>query len=112
MFPISDSTSIIIYANAADALPTATTVERHGMTLPQPSVEDCYYRTLRSVIHKAGAHGSKYLTSEIGAIMGFLQGVDGYRIHGSTDQVCSGYGNAITPGLGYWILANLPIVNG
>lgn len=93
-----------VLAHGGQPLATMTTVERHGMTWPKARPEECYYRTLRSKIKKTGAHGATYITSEIGAAMGFPQGPDGYRLDPgySTDDITAGYGNAITPGAGYW----------
>lgn len=93
-----------VKARGDQPLFTVTTVERHGMTLPRPTVDECYYRTLRSKIEKTGLHGSKYIASEIGAAMGFPQGPDGYRLESdyTTDDITAGYGAAINPAVGKW----------
>ncbi|MCL4296282.1 MAG: DNA cytosine methyltransferase [Anaerolineae bacterium] len=105
-FFVTYNTGHSVKRHGGEPLAAMTTVERHGMTWPRPSVEECYYRTLRSKVVKKGAHGSTYVTSEIGAAQGFPQGPDGFRIEPkySTDDITKGFGNAIPPGEVYWVL--------
>lgn len=95
-----------VMRDGGEPLSTMTTVERHGMAWPRPSVEECYYRTLRSKVVKKGEHGSTYVTSEIGAAQGFPQGPNGFKVqpNHSTDDITKGYGNAIPPAVGYWLI--------
>lgn len=91
-----------VYARMEDELPTATTNERHGLAIPENlSVDDCYYRTLRSIYKTKGSNGISILKSEIGRVMGFP---DWFRFFGTTDEVTEGFGGAVTPGKGSWIV--------
>jgi DNA (cytosine-5)-methyltransferase 1 len=84
-----------VMRNSAESLPTMTQVERTGMVITEADVDSCYYRTLRSKIEYPG-----FIYSEIGAAQGFPQGPEGYRLlpEYTTDQITSGYGNAVHPG--------------
>ncbi len=101
---ISTYNGCSIFTNGDEVLPTVTTVERHGFTWPKPTVDECYYRTIRSKIKKVGPNGAGHNESEIGRAMGFPIGPDGYKFDGSTDDITKGFGNAITPGVGWWII--------
>ena len=97
-----------VYKQLDEALPAVTTNERHGLCFPTADdVEEAWYRTLRSKINKTGPLGESYITSEIGAIQGFPQGKDGYRVFGSTDQITEGYGNAVSPAVAGWIIQQI-----
>lgn len=94
-----------VLAGMNDAMPTATTNERHGLTIPENfSVDDCYYRTLRSKYEVKGEHGETILRSEIGRVMGFPQE---FIFFGTTDEVTEGFGGAVTPGKGSWIVERI-----
>lgn len=91
-----------VYAGMNDALPTATANERHGLTIPQNlTVDDCYYRTLRSKYEVAGEYGAVTLQSEIGRVMGFP---NRFIFFGTVDDVTEGFGGAVTPAKVGWII--------
>jgi len=97
-----------VYKQLDEAMPAATTNERHGLCFPtDDDVEEAYYRTLRSKIEKTGPEGETYITSEIGAIQGFPQGINGYKVFGTTDQITKGYGNAVSPAVGGWLIQQI-----
>jgi DNA (cytosine-5)-methyltransferase 1 len=96
-----------VYAGMNDPLPTATRNERYGLVFPTPQsveVDDCYYRTLRSIYEVQVEHGAKSNRSEIGRVMGFP---DEFQFFGTVDQVTEGFGGAITPGKGSWIVKRI-----
>lgn len=95
-----------VITTGADPLATVTTVERHGMSIPDDEIdiEEVYYRTLRSKYFVDGPDGTKVLKSELRKIQGFE---DSYDLFGTTEQITRGIGNAIHPGTGYWIIKRM-----
>lgn len=93
-----------VLSSLDEALTTVTTKQRHGLSVPEDlSVDECYYRTLRPIhTHKgAGPNGTDVVVSELRSAMGFPQD---YHFFGKTEEITRGFGAAITPGAGYWII--------
>lgn len=63
-----------------DPVATVSTHDRHGLIHPEPKLEDCYFRMLKS--------------HEIGKAMAFPQT---YRVLGNERERVKQYGNAVTP---------------
>lgn len=89
-----------VITGPVDALPTATTVDRHGMSVIKDDidVEEVYYRSLRSRYEL----GSGEIVSETRQIMGFPKEYD--ISEGRAKDTTKGFGNAITPGVGEWLI--------
>lgn len=91
-------------------LPTIATKDRIGMAqyeIPLPAVDDVYYRTLRSLWRDEGAgeNGETIVRSEIRTAMGFPSDYDIDNVPNPTvANTTRGFGGAITPGVGYWLI--------